>query len=404
MWPVLRPRLSFAAHQMSTDFNAAGKMTIGFDAKRLYGNFTGLGNYSRAIVQNLQRQYPEHQYHLYTTKINRTPETLPFLQHPDLRTFRTDARLKAYWRSYAIVNQLRKDGIELYHGLSNEIPFSLAGSGIRSVVTIHDLIFKTLPHTYPLVDRMIYDWKFKNSCQKADRVIAISESTKRDIVDLYGIVPEKIEVIYQQCNPLFYQPADEALTTQIAQRYQLPTDFLLYVGSIEKRKNLANIVRAYRHLPPDQQVPLVVVGRRNDSPYRREVNELIAASDLEDKVIWITDLEDNYALQSLYHLASLLVYPSQYEGFGLPVAEALLSGTPVVTANVSSLPEAGGPQSQYVDPESPEDIAAAIGRVLNDTELRASMVEAGRQYARHTFSPDRVTTQLMDCYQRVLAG
>jgi glycosyltransferase involved in cell wall biosynthesis len=378
-------------------------MIIGFDAKRLYGNFTGLGNYSRAIVQNLQRFHPDHQYHLYTTTIQRTPETEPFLQNPGLRTYVAQDRLKAYWRSFAINEQLKQDGIQLFHGLSNEIPMSLAGSGIKSVVTIHDLIFKTLPHTYPLVDRTIYDWKFKNSCRKADRIIAISESTKRDIVRFYDIPPEKIEVIYQQCNPLFYQPADEATTRSIIERYQLPSEFLLYVGSIEKRKNLANIVRAYRHLPHDHQLPLVVVGRRNDSPYRKEVNALIGATGLEGRVLWITDLEDNLALQSLYHQASILVYPSQYEGFGLPVAEALLSGTPVVTSNVSSLPEAGGPASLFINPESPAAIAGAISKILDDPDLRNSMVEAGQQYARQTFNPERVTQQLIDCYQAVYA-
>lgn len=377
-------------------------MIIGFDAKRLYRNFTGLGNYSRAVVQNLQRLHPENQYHLYTPKVERTPETEPFLKNPSLATHVARAPIKAYWRSYSIRHQLEKDGVELFHGLSNEIPFRLAKSKVRSVVTIHDLIFKTLPDTYPLVDRMMYDWKFKNSCRQANRVIAISESTKRDIIDFYGVAPEKIEVIYQQCNPLFYEPVDEAKTESLIQRYALPGEFILYVGSIEKRKNLANIVRAYRHLPPDHQLPLVVVGRRNDSPYREEVNSLVHSTGIADKVIWITDLEDNYALQSLYHRASILVYPSQYEGFGLPVAEALLSGTPVVTSNVSSLPEAGGPSSQYVDPESPVAIGRAIGEVLDDTSLRSTMIAEGKAYARRTFSPTRVTQQLVDCYRKVL--
>lgn len=377
-------------------------MNIGFDAKRLYCNFTGLGNYSRSLVKNLQAAYPGHDYHLFTTKRSSTPETDYFYDHPDIHTFVADAPIKAYWRSFSMVRDLENEQIDLYHGLSNEIPFTMGRSAIKSVVTIHDLIFKVLPKTYPLIDRSIYDLKFRSSCRHADRIIAISESTKRDIVQSYGIVPEKIDVIYQACHPSYYAVEDPHTATDTLDKYDLPSDFLLYVGTIEPRKNLRAILSAYQYLSANHQIPLVVVGGFGGRAYRASILQQIETNNLADKVHLIHDLKGQAALQSLYRGAQMLVYPSFYEGFGLPVAEALLCKIPVVTSNRSSLPEAGGPDSKYVDPTDPEELARAITQVLTDSEQRTKMIEKGFAYAMHQFSPGRVTEQLMACYAKTM--
>jgi glycosyltransferase involved in cell wall biosynthesis len=375
-------------------------MRIGFDSKRLYCNFTGLGNYSRALVKNVQALYLDNEYFLYSPKIKKTPETNFFYNNSSFKTYLAKTVFKAYWRSFSISSQLKKDGIQLYHGLSNELPVNLKKYNIKSVVTIHDLIFKILPETYPLIDRNIYDFKFRKACLLADKVIAISNSTKTDIVNFYGINPDKIEVVYQSCSPLFYEPIEHQESNSLTEQYKLPNHYILSVGSVEKRKNLKLIIEAYQYLDPDHQVPLVVIGR--GKTYKKEVLDLIASNELEKKVIWITNLKDNKVLRAIYQKASALVYPSFYEGFGLPIVEAMLSKTPVITSNVSSLPEAGGPNSLYINPSSSEELANAITQVLTNSELVIKMIEEGFKYANQMFSPNRVSKQLINCYEEIL--
>ena len=375
-------------------------MRIGFDAKRLYGNFTGLGNYSRSLLKNIGVQYPEHNYYLYTPRTPRakpSPETDYFFHSADFHTYQSKAWLKSWWRSFAMTRQLKSDHIQLYHGLSHELPFRLRQAGIRSVVTIHDLIFKIYPQTYAAIDRKIYDLKFKDSCLRADRIVAISHNTKRDIVRFYGIDPHKIEVIYQSCDPLYYQLDD---MQKIRSTDFIPSEYLLFVGSIQERKNLQLLIEAYQHLPSDAQIPVVVVGR--GGKYQLEMKKRVQASGIEHLVFWMDTVTDNYHLRCLYQNARALVYPSLYEGFGLPVVEALLSKTPVITSNVSSLPEAGGPHSLYVDPHQPEELAQAIQKVLGNTALRKEMKAQGYTYAVTNFSPAIVTEQMMHLYENTL--
>ncbi len=370
-------------------------MKIGFDAKRLYNNFTGLGNYSRTLLQNLQEFYPENQYFLYSPKYQENPKTRPFLAAPYHPV--APKSFQPLWRSYLMTGQFKKDNLDVYHGLSHELPLNVKKSGVKSVVTIHDLVFKKYPETFPLVDRNIYDFKFRRACANADIVIAISESTKKDIVNLYGIHPTKIKVVYQSCHSLYYQPSTLSGKV-IKEQYQIPTEYLLFVGSVETRKNLKLLVEAYGILPKDLRIPLVIVGRPRQGV--KEVKSLIQSLGLEELVFWVENLSSNEHLQVVYQEAQALIYPSLYEGFGLPVAEALLSKTPVITSSVSSLPEAGGPNSLYINPLEPEDLAKAMEEVLTNTGLRQTMKEKGFDYAHSAFGRKVVTDRMMDIYSK----
>jgi glycosyltransferase involved in cell wall biosynthesis len=374
-------------------------MNIGFDSKRLFNNFTGLGNYSRTLLKNLGEFYPENHYHLYSPRIGRNEASDYFLNNPVYLPHLPSASYGPLWRSYFIHKQLTSDHVGLFHGLSHEIPFNLRKTGIKSVVTIHDLIFRIHPETYAPADRLIYDLKFRYACRHADRIIAISESTKKDIIRFYGTDPGKIEVIYQACNPAYYRLQGPDETKAVITRFRLPADYLLSVGSIEPRKNLKRVIESYRFLPADLRIPLVVVGR--GGKYRLETEKMVIQAGLEDRVIWIQGLNNPGDMQALYQNARILLYPSLYEGFGLPVAEALLSRTPVITSNRSSLPEAGGPGTVYINPTSTEDIADAIGKVLTDSALRQNMVETGHEYAQRTFKPEKVTRQVIECYRAI---
>jgi len=374
-------------------------MKIGFDAKRLFCNVTGLGNYSRTLVENLAKLHPKHSYHLYSSRLKKQAKTASFFKTP-YQVFAPKTIFKSLWRSFFIPKQLEKDGIQLYHGLSHELPVGIQQSGIKSVVTIHDLIFKVYPETYSFFDRKIYDWKFQYSCQKADRIIAISEHTKQDIIHYYKIDPNKIEVIYQACQSLYYQLNAADRVAALLQKYQLPERYILSVGTLQERKNFKLLLKAYQYLPKAKQLPIVIVG--NGGLYKEEVLTLIQKLHLETLVFWITDLKADETLQALYQKATLLVYPSFYEGFGLPVVEALLSKTPVITANTSALKEAGGPHSLYIAPTDEKALAKAIEQVLDNPKVAQNMSEKGYEYAHKTFHPQQLSQQLMTCYQKVI--
>jgi glycosyltransferase involved in cell wall biosynthesis len=373
-------------------------MNIGVDSKRLLCNFTGLGNYSRTLVRNLLLYHPDNEYFLYSTHVVYRDETLPFLDSPELNIRISEAMLKSIWRSWSIKSQLKKDKIRLYHGLSNEIPFNMHRSGIRSVVTVHDLIFKIYPHTYSPIDRQIYDIKFCYACKHSDRIIAISENTKSDIIRFYDIDPDKIDVIYQACNPLFYKLRSSFENERVLKHYQIPPDFLLTVGTVEPRKNIKRIIEAMSWLSRDIPIPLVIVGK--GGRYKQECETMAHQAGLDKRIIWIDRLTNNEHLQSLYQSAKALIYPSLYEGFGLPVAEALLSKTAVITSARSALKEAGGPGSIYVEPEDSQQIAAGIEKILTDEAYRQNMIGTGYGYAHQYFSPELLTKQVNDCYLR----
>ena len=375
-------------------------MIIGFDAKRLFNNFTGLGNYSRTLLHNLLLYSPENEYYLYSPSIKSNPQTYEFINNPGFTSFEPNTAFPSFWRTVSILKQLQKDNLSIYHGLSHELPLGISKSGIRSVVTMHDLIFKIYPETYKIIDRTIYDKKFRYSCQAADRIIAISESTKNDIVRLYNIDSENIDVIYQSASPLFYSQNLQVDYNETLRKYKIPENYLLYVGSITERKNIATIINAYGHLPDDLKIPLVIVG--SGGKYRNFIEELIVKKNLGKLVIWINNLTDNEELKVLYNKASMFIYPSVYEGFGIPVIEAMLSRTPVITSNISSLPEAGGPDSYYIQPTDAGQMAEGIKKILSDTKYRENMIESGYSYAKEKFDAEKNTRKLIDLYNRLI--
>ncbi len=372
-------------------------MRVGFDGKRIFNNFTGLGNYGRTLLEDLQQQFPEHAYHLYTPKVADNPRVAPFLDNNRFQVHQP-AGMPFLWRSMGIKQELTRDQIQLYHGLSHELPIGIQQTGIRSVVTIHDLIFHHYPAQYAFLDRHIYAYKFKYACKQADRIVAISESTKRDIVACYGIPAEKISVIYQACDPSFQMPLSPEQRTKILAPFSLPTDYLLYVGSLIERKGLHQIIEALRMLPASLDIPLMVVG--HGKAYRKRIESLLAQYGLQDRVRFLADIPFS-AFPALYQQASAFVFPAMYEGFGIPVIEALWSCTPVITSDRSSLPEAGGPNSWYVNPEDPTQIAHAIEAVLGDAADRSRRVEAGHAYVQR-FEGKQLAAQMMALYEEVL--
>jgi len=368
-------------------------MRIAFDAKRIFNNQTGLGNYSRTLVDNLRQFYPEEAYLLFTPKLSEGPNKYKAA----FKTITPNASFKHIWRSYGIRKDLEKERIDLYHGLSNEIPFWL--KNIKTVVTIHDVIFKALPNTYPQLDRWLYEEKTRYAVNYAEKIIAISENTKQAIIKYYGVDPERIKVVYQPCQSIFYEPNGIIASnpfSEIPTLKELPAEYILYVGSIIERKNLLTIVKAIWQMPDKQRLPLVVVGKGKG--YKKIVKAYIKSHKLEKWVYWLDKVTSVATLKEIYQQAQLLVYPSFAEGFGLPIVEAMLCGTPVITSNVSSLPEAGGQYAKLVTPDAVDELRDAIQEILGDSALRSAIGELGRKDALERFDPAKLTKEMMEVY------
>ncbi len=372
-------------------------MKIGFDAKRAFKNFTGLGNYARSIVQILAKNYPENQYYLYTTdKVSNDRTAFLFkLRNVFIRTA-TIKLLKSFWRSKGVVKELVKDEIEVYHGLSAELPSGLKARGIKAVVTIHDLIFLRYPKYFKYLDRKIYELKYRKACEDADTIVAISEQTKRDIIHYFGTAEEKIKVVYQGCDPIFYEKQTSEFLNEIRSKYNLHKDFFLCVGTIENRKNQLLIVKALASLPKD--IDLVLVGK--STPYQNNIEHYIADNKLTSRVHILNNVPF-LDLPAIYQIAKIFVYPSEFEGFGIPILEALNSAVPVIAAKGSCLEEAGGPNSIYINAGDEDDLVFQILKVLANKPLRNNMIEEGQSYALN-FREEIIAAKILSVYQSVL--
>ena len=401
-------------------------MNIGFDAKRAAQNRTGLGNYSRFVIRILSEKFAGNQYHLYTPKPHRMPylQEIPTLKHLFLHFPPQGkwSRLRSLWRVWGITKDIQKDGIHIFHGLSNELPLNIGtpeqrkmkagGKGCKYIVTVHDLIFIHTPQYYHWIDRQIYNFKFRRACLCADRVIAVSEYTKQEIMHYYHTPESKIDVVYQGCDPVFSQKIEEGKLQEVKARYQLPDKFVLYVGSIEERKNLMLVAKAMAKLnrrngsqgiqnqAQDQAattIHVVAVDRR--TAYVDKIQDFLKAQGIEHLFHFYHQVP--YAdLPSFYKWASTFAYPSRIEGFGIPLLEAISSGVPAIGCTGSCLEEAGGPNSIYVNPNDAQGMADAILRTCTDEDLRQHMISEGKKYALN-FSDEKLSHDLMRVYENL---
>ena len=384
------------------------KHIIGLDAKRIVRNATGLGSYGRTLVNDLLRTAADdYLFRLYAPDEGREDLRQQVLQHPNLSFCypQGDHSLSSFlsplsslsWRTFGIVRDLLRDGVQLYHGLSGELPVGIRKRGIKTVVTIHDLIFLRHPEYYKWIDRKIYAWKFRRTLKEADLIIAISECTKRDIIH-YGHVPEeKIRLVYQSCSTWFKQHVGDDQRQKVNARYELPNRYVIHVGTIEERKNILLAVQALPLLPED--LHLVVVGRQK--PYAQQVLSEARRLGVDTRLHLLQGVP-NADLPALYQMAEACVYPSRYEGFGIPIIEAIQSGLPVVACTGSCLEEAGGPSCLYVSPDDPEAFASALLQVLKGAEGREARILQSQEYVRR-FEGTDVASQVLAIYEELLS-
>lgn len=374
-------------------------MRIGFDAKRLFNNFTGLGNYSRFLVKALMDHYPNHHYTLYSPKIKPHADTKEFRVNPKL-TVRTPPKwvkgsgFGSFWRSVNLGNIAFREGAEVLHGLSNELPVTKP-KGLKTVVTVHDLIFIRFPELYKKIDVAIYKKKLKRACASADKIIAISEQTSRDLQEFMHVDKDRIKVIYQGCNAIFKQSVIESERQKVKEKYNLPARYLLSVGTLEPRKNALLILQALKQLPTE--VELVLIGRQTS--YQKILDRFIRENSLAPRVHFIQTL-DFTDLPAIYQQAEVFVYPSRFEGFGIPIIEAIHSRVPVIAATGSCLEEAGGPDGIYVNPDDAVSLVEEINKMISDNVHRETKIGKGLAHVQQ-FEPAQIAKEVIDVYKEL---
>lgn len=376
-------------------------MIIGFDGKRAIENNTGLGNYSRLLVEVLAKKHPDNKYLLYAPRLKENPRLRRLLELTNIDIMTpSSAWYRSFgsaWRSAGVTSCLSRDGVDLYHGLSGELPFNIAKLAKPSVVTVHDVIFRRFPECYKTIDRKIYDFKFRKAVNDATRVIAISQRTKEDIMEFYGAPEEKIDVVYQGCHASFHRIPSKDEIAAAKKKYKLDNPYIITVGTVETRKNQALAVRGLRGLP--DELDLVIVGRR--TPYAKTLDQYISTYGIESRVKFIENA--GFAdLPALYAGAFCSSYVSRYEGFGIPVIESLSVGTPVVVATGSCLEEAAGPSAPAVDPFDVEEWVSTIREMVDYPDTRAKLAREGMEYVKR-FNDDDMAENTMRTYLKAIA-
>jgi glycosyltransferase involved in cell wall biosynthesis len=365
-------------------------LRIAFDAKRAFNNHTGLGNYSRFVIKGMLDTYPQHMFYLCTPSIKPEYQDL-FSEYANVKIVSPQNFLgktfKALWRTFGVTGILNKLEVDVFHGLSNELPANINKFKGKKVVTIHDLIFLRYPHYYKSIDRRIYKRKFLQACVDADVVVAASHQTAKDIESFLGIDANKIKVVYQNCDEQF----EVKLTTEklkiVCKKYNLPEQYFVSIGTIEPRKKQLLVLQAFHQSNTNNH--LVFVGKQTE--YAQQLHQYINQYNLTNKVHFIEGAAfDDFP--ALYQYAQMAIYASEFEGFGIPVLEALRSSIPVAVANSSSLTEVGGDAVLYFNNQ--EELTEIL-KNAHQTPINAEKVQ--NQLAK--FSPKALIDQIMGIYK-----
>ena len=383
-------------------------MKIGYDGKRAFQNRTGLGNYIRSLLAILTTHYPQHHYTLFAPKKTDLFTTGSLTNvHAIFPEDNIYKKMPALWRRWKMVKAIKKSGVDIYHGVSNELPSGIKYANIKTVVTVHDIIFERFPKTYNFDERYVHRWKIKYSCRVADAVVAISQQTKNDLIELYKVPAEKIFISYQSCNPIFQRTVSETEKAEIKKKYNLPDKYFLFVSSIAPRKNLISICKAMGMLKHSLQIPLVVIG--NGKKEKQEAKDFMANNGIAEKLILLNELPQSKDISfttaadfpAIYQQALALIYPSLFEGFGAPLLEALWSRLPVISSNASCLPEVGGDAVLYFSPNDISLLATHMKDVAENPSLKDFLKEKGFTQAQK-FTTENYAQSMMNVYESVL--
>jgi len=365
-------------------------MRIGLDARVTYYTRGGISAYARNLAAALPALDAPDDYIIFHARKAR--ESL--LQPEPTNARRADCWTPAHHRfeRVAFGLELLPHRLDLLHSPDFIPPFGT----FKSIITVHDLTFLLYPQFLTADSRRYYNDQIRFAVRRADAILADSDATQADIIALLGVPPRKITTVHLAPDANFHPlPVDQV--DAVLNRLNLPKNYLLFVGTLEPRKNIPGLIRAYTLLPPDAP-PLVIAG--NKGWLFDDVHKIVRDRNLTSRVILLQDFS-TADLPALYQGASVLILPSHYEGFGLPVLEAFACGAPVVISDRASLPEIAGDAAALCDPDDPASIAHAIGRVLDDSDFRKTLIARGRERVKD-FSWEKCAKETLAVYQKTL--
>lgn len=349
-------------------------MKIGIDARDILRREVGITVFTKGVLEGLAESGAGGEVILYLDENNGPNGTRDAGSHFGFET-RVLPGQGALWKHFRLPAALRRDRVDVFHSMTSTLPVYVPG---RKVVTFCDIFQETHPEFVPVKTRLLMTRLYKNAARRADKIIAISNSTKNDLIKYYGISPDKVSVIYPGLNRYCHPNSDSAAVKAVMEKHGITGPYVLHVGALAEWRNVTRLIEAYQIA--ENAVPglrLALIGR---PVWGYDLDAVLAARGLSDRVIPI-DYLSNEDLSAFYSGAGVLAIPSLAEGFGLPVIEAMACGAPVVASNISVLPETAGGAALLVDPFDPEEIAAAIVRLLTDRDLRKSLIEKGYKRA-----------------------
>jgi glycosyltransferase involved in cell wall biosynthesis len=353
-------------------------MRIGIDATPLPENPVGAGIYIIQLIRALDKLNKEHELVIFAHPMGRSLidiQPSPTLEWVDVKEKSPAMRL--LWEQTRLPILAKRQGIDLLHSLHYTSPLALP---CKSIVTFHDMTFFLFPELHTRVKKHFFPFAIRMSAQRAEKLIAVSESTRRDSMCILNIPPEKIITAPNGISQKFHPISNQEKLEECRRKFNLQGEFILYVGLLEPRKNLPLLLTAYKKLnqvtdPP----PLVIVGRKGwgQEEIERQLDEL----DIAERVHFTGYVPDS-DLPIVYNLATVFVYPSIYEGFGFPPLEAMACGTPVITTAVSSMPDHVGKAGILVPPNDEETLVQAMKLIIEDKALQKQLSIEGRQQAK----------------------
>jgi glycosyltransferase involved in cell wall biosynthesis len=359
-------------------------MIIGIDASRAFRkNKTGIEEYSYQIIKHLRNNLKEEQVILYLDPRVNKKEYVDFdLPEKWIIKF---LRAPIFWTQIRLTLEMLFHPVDILFVPAHTIPILHPK---KSFVTIHGLEYEFCPRAYSYLGKLYMRWVIRNSCRWAKRIIAVSENTKRDLIRMYKVPEEKIEVIYNgisEKNPNIQCLIPNKISNT---KYEiLNTKYILFIGRLEERKNICGIIEAFEILKEKYNLPHKLVLAGNFGYGDKEIRNKIENSKYKEEIILAGYIKDEEKWELLKR-TDVFLFPTFYEGFGLPIIEAQSVSAPVITSNISSMPEVAGKGAILVDPKNPEEIAKAAHRLITDKELRDDIIEKGLENVKR-FSWDK---------------
>ena len=365
-------------------------MKIGIAARGLSEQSGGVKQYIESITSALLKIDKMNEYYIFHNNHNHVDK------FPSAKNIVLESSNKMIWDYFLLTKALRKHQLDVVIFPKNVVPFFVDA---KSIIVVHDLAyFMPELNAYSLIDTIYMKHMIKSSLKRADGVISVSQNTKSDIIKLIGTDENKIKVVYEAADSKYKITIDIIKLKEIKAKYKLCDKFIFYSGSLSPRKNMVRFLLAYDKIKAKIPHKLVLTGGRSWND--KDVYEII--NQMGESVIKLGYVNDE-DMPFVYNLADLFVYPSLYEGFGLPPLEAMACGCPVITSNTSSIPEVVGEAGVMVDPYNIEDLAKAMYKVLTNAKLKEDMVEKGLHRAKH-FNWDKCAKETLDVLEDVYSN